>query len=194
MNQPRWIIGLSGASGVVYALRLIEVLREHAPTISLHTVASDDALRVLQEEHGVSARSLEELLGPDVTTYNNRDIGAAIASGSFRAEGMVVVPCSMATLAALSSGLGDNLLRRAAQVALKERRKLIVVPRETPLTTIDLENMLRLARAGAIMLPAMPGFYHQPSSVREIIDLLVMKIADLMGLQIDLVPRWGEAK
>ena len=124
--------------------------------------------------------------------YNVKDIGARIASGSALFSGMVVVPCSMGTLGAISSGLCQNLIHRAADVTLKEGRKLILVPRETPLSAIHLENMLKLSRIGAVILPAMPGFYHQPVAISDLVDMLVMKILDQMGLSSNLVTRWKE--
>lgn len=196
--SERWVVGITGASGTIYAVRLVQVIAERLPEIELHVVITDDALRVIREEHAqtVSGRTdlSEQLFGlapGRIHLHNNRDIGASIASGSFRTQGMVIIPCSVASLAAVSHGLADNLLRRAAQVSLKERRKLIVVPRETPLSVIDLENMVRLAHAGACIVPAMPGFYHQPRTIAELVDMLVMKVLDQMGYDIPLVDRWG---
>ncbi len=197
MSKKRWIIGLSGASGGRYALRLLEVLRD--TEVELHIVVSDAALRVLAEEEGIkvssgklSAKKLIGTAADNFVFYNLKDIGAAIASGSFVVEGMVVVPCSMFTLAAIANGTGCNLLHRAADVVLKEGRKLIMVPRETPLSAIHLENMLKLARLGVCVLPAMPGFYHQPKTVEDLVDMLVLKITDMMGLGLGLVKRWGD--
>ena len=196
VEGERWIIGVTGASGVRYAIRLLEVLLEEE--VEPHVVFSDAGLRALNEEEGIavshgklSAKTLLKKSG-EIHFYNPRDIGAAIASGSFAARGMVVCPCSMGSLAAIAHGMSQNLLHRAADVTLKERRTLIVVPRETPLTTIHLENMLAVTRAGGIVCPAMPGFYHRPKSVSDIVDLQVMKILDLMGIRVDLAPRWGE--
>lgn len=190
----RWIIGVTGASGVRYALRLIEVLG--GAGVEQHIVFSDAALRVMQDEEGesVSHANLAEFIASRTRAaakcYNPRDIGAAIASGSFIVRGMVVCPCSMGTLGALAHGLSHNLVHRAADVTLKEGRKLILVPRETPLSAIHLENMLKLAQYGAAIVPAMPGFYHRPTSLTEIVDMQVMKILDQMEVRVDLVKRW----
>lgn len=202
MAPERWVIGVTGASGTVYARRLIEVLLAERPDAELHIVFSEAALRVMREEEGISTSvsklDFVSLFGAEAAArshlYNNRDIGAAIASGSFRTSGMVIVPCSMATLAAVACGFGDKLIHRAADVVLKERRKLIIVPRETPLSNIHLENMLVLSKAGAIVAPAMPGFYHRPSSISELVDMQVMKILDLMGCPVNLVERWEGKK
>jgi 4-hydroxy-3-polyprenylbenzoate decarboxylase len=196
-ESHRWIIGITGASGTVYARKLVAALIDHVPQISLEVVISDAAFRVMREEENVlvPARSLtaKGLFGRDsaaVTFHNNRDIGASIASGSYPVRGMVIAPCSMGTLAAISAGLGDNLIRRAADVTLKESRPLLLVPRETPLSSIHLENMLALSRCGARIIPAMPGFYHLPATIDELTDLLVMKIGDQMGYSLPLAGRW----
>jgi 4-hydroxy-3-polyprenylbenzoate decarboxylase len=192
--DSKWIIGVTGASGIRYALRLIQVLG--GAKIEQHIVFSDAALRVMLDEEGesVSHANLADFIssrtGAVTRCYNPRDIGAAIASGSFIVRGMVVCPCSMGTLGALAHGLSHNLVHRAADVTLKEGRKLILVPRETPLSAIHLENMLKLAQYGAAIVPAMPGFYHRPNSLEEIIDMQVMKILDQMEIRVDLVKRW----
>lgn len=199
-DLKRWVVGVSGASGIRYALRLLEVLLDSG--VETHVVFSDSALRVMAEEEGLKlshvALSASSLLGrevPDslVQFYGPKDIAAKIASGSFKFEGMVVVPCSMGTMASIAHGLSNNLLQRAADVTIKERRKLILVPRETPLSTIHLENMLSLSRAGAVLIPAMPGFYHKPQTIQDMVDMLVMKILDQMGIESNLVTRWREA-
>ena len=194
-NPKRWVIGVTGASGIRYALRLIECAAAHSD--ELHVTFSDAAVRVMQEEEGMrisgSQLSTETLLGkkiPNVYFYNPKDIGARIASGSFITEGMVIIPCSMSTLGAIAHGVHSHLVHRAADVVIKEKRKLIVVPRETPLSVIHLENLLKLANLGAQILPAMPGFYHRPSSIEDLVDMLVMKIMDGMGIHADLVTRW----
>lgn len=196
-SSAPWIIAVTGASGTVYARRLIQMLLEFSPGIEIELVFSEAGLRVMREEEGistgVSSVKLKKLLGFDssqVRIHNNRDIGASIASGSYPTSGMVIVPCSMRTLAAVSAGLAENLIHRAADVTLKEGRRLILVPRETPLSAIHLENMLRLSRLGVRILPAMPGFYHQPQSIQDLVDMMVMRIADQMGFQIDLSARW----
>jgi 4-hydroxy-3-polyprenylbenzoate decarboxylase len=138
---------------------------------------------------------MRKLCGRDadnVYFYNPRDIGAKIASGSALFDGMVIVPCTMGTLGAIAHGICDNLIHRAADVTLKEGRKLVIVPRETPLSAIHLENMLSLTRVGARIVPAMPGFYHQPAQISDLVDMMVMKIFDQMGIRTDLVQRWKE--
>ncbi len=162
---------------------------------------SESALRVLNDEEGValghSNLSYERLCGfqaSNVTFYNPKDIGARIASGSMVTSGMVVIPCSMATLGALAHGVPTHLVHRAAEVVMKEGRKLIVVPRETPLSPIHLENMLTLSRYGVRILPAMPAFYTQPKTIDDLVDHLVMKVLDTMGVPNSLVTRWKEPR
>jgi len=196
-SDDKWIVALTGASGMKYARRLLCVLSR---TVSeVHVVVSEAALRVLKEEENIkssqSSLSAEVLTGEErdnIFFYNPRDIGARVASGSALFSGMIVIPCTMGTLAAIASGTCANLIHRAADVTLKENRKLILVPRETPLSVIHLENMVKLARLGVTMFPAMPGFYHQPKSIDEMVDLLVMKVLDHMGIRSELVTRWGE--
>ena len=190
-----WVIGISGASGMRYARRLIDVLE--AAGLELHLVISEAGLRVMAEEEGLktsaSQLSADALIGREssrVKFYPSKDIGAAIASGSFKVAGMVICPCSMDTLASIATGVSMNLLQRAADVTIKERRPLILVPRETPLSAIHLENMLKLARLGVAIVPAMPGFYHSPKNIEELVDMQVMKITDQMGLALSLVKRW----
>ena len=190
---------MSGASGMRYALRLIEVLEAHS--IELHVVISEAGVRVLHEEEELkvssSAGTATQLIGREsskIIFYPPKDIGAAIASGSFRCDGMVVCPCSMGTVGSIANGISSNLLQRAAEVTLKESRPLILIPRETPLSAIHLSNLSKLSLAGVKIVPAMPGFYHRPTTIEELIDMMVMKITDAMGLDIALVPRWKDAK
>lgn len=194
-----WIVALTGASGIRYGLRLLEVLVELEREV--HVLVSEAALRVMREEEGRAVSggrlSAETLLGFEsskLTFHNMRDIGAPIASGSCRVSGMVVVPCSMNTLGAIANGVEQNLIHRAADVTLKEGRPLVIVPRETPLSLIHLENLVAIKRAGARVVPAMPGFYHRPKSVADLVDQLVMKILDQMEIDNDLVTRWGSSK
>lgn len=212
MAEQRWIIGITGASGTVYARRLVRALVEHVPDVHLDVIVSRAALRVMHDEEGLvlpqgrlTAESLigfstesvsihRERLAERVTLHSNRNIGADVASGSQPTRGMVIVPCSMKTLAAVAHGYAANLIVRAADVVLKERRPLVLVPRETPLSAIHLRNMLILSRAGAAIVPAMPGFYHNPSTIGDLVDLMVMRILDQMGYQVDLAVRWtGQA-
>lgn len=197
-----WIVAITGASGTIYGRRLLEVIAKSLPGVRVEVVVSKAAWRVMHEEEGLpvgsSSRKIRDLLGFDcdrLKLHDDRDIGASIASGSYRTAGMIICPCSMSTLAAVSSGLADTLIRRATDVQLKEGRKLIIVPRETPLSAIQLENMLKLCRLGVSIMPAMPGFYHKPESICDLVDMLVMRILDQMGLsdqlESSLVPRWS---
>jgi flavin prenyltransferase len=206
------VLAMTGASGAVYAVRLLHVLS--AAGRSVHLTISPAAAQVFRDELGVSldldrfeprrlldaARSMTAGVGPPEPTdgslvyHHYRDYSAGIASGSFLTDGMVICPCSMDTLASVAHGFGSNLVHRAAAVHLKERRKLIVVPRETPLSGVQLANMARLADAGAIVLPAMPGFYHGPRSIGDLVDFVVARICDQLGVEHGLTRRWGEAK
>ena len=194
-----WVVGVTGASGVRYALRLLEVL---PPLVGqVHVVFSDAALRVLNDEEGMAINSaslsmekLTKTSPANVSFYNSRDIGARIASGSMLATGMVVIPCSMATLGAIAHGIPNHLVHRAADVTMKEGRKLILVPRETPLSAIHLQNMLTLSKLGVSIVPAMPGFYHQPKTVEDMVDQFVMKVLDSMGVKHTLGKRWKETE
>jgi len=192
-----WIVGMTGASGAAYGVRLVERLLDMG--IPVHLVVTDAGWRVLKEELdwdvAKRAATLEAKFSgrkAQIRYYPNQDIGAAVASGTFRVDGMAVVPCSMGTLAAIAHGLSDNLLERAADVTLKEGRRLVLVTRETPLHAIHLENMLTLARMGVRIVPASPGFYQRPKSIEDIIDFQVGKTLDSMGIDHDLYPRWGE--
>jgi 4-hydroxy-3-polyprenylbenzoate decarboxylase len=194
-----WVVGITGASGMPYALRLLDLLEQVCREV--HVVFSDSAFRVLHEEQGVKLKparlSAEALIGRPsdrLVFYDHSNIGAAIASGSFLTEGMVVIPCSMSTLGAIARGTGTNLVHRAADVTLKEGRRLIIVPRETPLSPVHLENMLLLSRMQVGIVPAMPGFYQKPKTLQELIDMMVMKVLDQMGIHRNLVPRWGESE
>lgn len=195
MSKP-WVIGITGASGAVYGVRLCRFLLSRGEY--LHIVITDAGWRVLKEELGWDAvrrqESLEKHLGGSAGSYEyvpNQDIGAKTASGSFLTQGMVIVPCSMGTLSGIANGASDNLLERTADVMLKESRKLILVPRETPLHAIHLENMLKLSRLGVRMMPAMPAFYQGPQTVDDLIDFVVGKILDTMEIEHQLYKRWG---
>ena len=179
------VVGITGASGSVYAVRLIDVLRKQG--IEVHAVVTDSGQRVLDYECGVT---MEELSRRVDVLYPNTDVGAAIASGSFRMDAMVVLPCSMKTAGAIAHGVTDDLLTRAADVTLKEGRRLLLVPRETPMHEIHLENLLRLARAGAVVMPAAPGFYHRPETLDDLVNMMVGKILDRLGIEAELFPRW----
>ncbi|WNQ09286.1 flavin prenyltransferase UbiX [Paenibacillus aurantius] len=196
MNRP-WIVGITGASGAVYGVTLCRYLLEFGCRV--HLVITDAGWRVLHDELDWNASKRKEMLekhfpdaGDRLTYHPIQDIGASIASGSFRTAGMVIVPCSMGTLAGVARGASDNLLERAADVMLKEGRPLLLVPRESPLHSIHLENMLTLSRMGARIIPAMPAFYHKPASIQEMVDFLVGKVMDSMGIEHDVYRRWGE--
>jgi flavin prenyltransferase len=190
------VIALTGASGAPYAVRLLQVLAQSERTI--HLTLSPSAVQVLHEEMDLNV-SLDAFdpkifgtLGAGRLVYHHyQDFSAGIASGSFQTSAMVIVPCSMSTLGAIASGITTNLITRAADVHLKERRKLILVPRETPLSLIHLENMLAVTRAGAIVLPAMPGWYHRPRRLDDVINFVVGRICDQLGVDQDLITRWG---
>ncbi|SFF04952.1 4-hydroxy-3-polyprenylbenzoate decarboxylase [Paenibacillus catalpae] len=198
-RPKRWVVGITGASGAIYGIRLIEELL--LADYVVHVVVTEAGWRVLKEELGWDTTrrqsALERRYGDAVTTgrlvfHPNADIGASIASGSFQVEGMAIVPCSMGSLASMARGISDDLLTRAADVMLKEGRKLIIVPRETPLHAIHLENMLTLARLGVRMIPAMPAFYYKPQSMDEMINFLVGKVLDSMSIEHQLFRRWGD--
>ena len=189
------VVAITGASGAPYAVRLLEALVAARRPVSL--IVSDHGLRLLQTE--TTLTSIDDLrahIGPGawdavVRVYADRDRGAAPASGSARSAGMVICPCSMGTISAIAAGSSRSLVERAADVAFKERRRLIVVPRETPYSAIHLENMLTLTRAGAVVLPASPGFYHRPSGINDLVNFVVARVLDHLDVEHDLVPRWG---
>ena len=183
------VVGITGASGSCYAVRLLEVL--HRAGHELHVVVTQHGWQVLAYECQVGREHIEKLAAK---LYDNDDIAAAIASGSFLTDAMVILPCSMKTAGSLANGIADNLLTRAADVTLKEGRKLLIVPRETPVHAIHLENLLKLARTGAVILPACPGFYHLPQNLDDVIDMLVGKICDSLGVKHDLYQRWQGAE
>ena len=188
-NLRRVIVGISGASGAVYGARLLQVLQGQS-SIETHLVVSDAGWRNLRHELDMNRPAVEALAH---RVHDVHNVGAAIASGSFDCHAMVVAPCSMRTLAAVAHGLADNLLTRAADVALKERRTLVLVPRETPYSAIHLENMLRLTRAGALVLPASPGFYHRPAEIGELVDFVVARVLDQLGVAHSIGRRWGDS-
>ena len=190
------VFAITGASGAPYAIRLLEQLLEARRPVQL--IISSHGMRLLEMECDVkSAPELRERVGAGgwdehVTLFEDADRGAAPASGSALNAGMVICPCSMGTLSAISVGASRSLVERAADVALKERRPLVLVPRESPLSVIHLENMLRVTRAGAVVLPASPGFYHRPSAIDDLVDFVVARVLDHLGVEHELVRRWGE--
>jgi 4-hydroxy-3-polyprenylbenzoate decarboxylase len=191
-----WIVGITGASGAAYGVKCIEALLQQG--FHVHVIITDAGWRVLHEELGWNAAQRQKELeqrfqGRERIEYHpNQDIGASIASGSFRVEGMVILPCSMGTLSAVSRGASDNLMERAADVMMKEGKPLVLVPRETPLHVIHLENMLTLARAGVKLIPAMPAFYYHPKTLDDIVSFVVGKVLDSMNIEHKLFTRWGE--
>ena len=185
-SPRRIIVAISGASGAVYGVRLLKVLRD-TPGVESHLVVSNAGWRNVEEEHGRQRADIEALAHH---VHDIANIGAAIASGSFQCSGMVVAPCSMRTLAAIAHGLSDNLITRAADVVLKERRRLVLMVRESPLSLIHLRNMVSASEAGAIICPPMPAFYQRPQSVDDIVDFSVARALDLLDVPHTLVARW----
>ena len=188
--QKRIVVAISGASGAIYGVRLLQMLREIAQ-VQTHLTVSDAGLLNLQQELDMDRAAVEALA--DVV-HAARDVGAAIASGSFQCDGMVIAPCSMRTLAAVAHGLADNLITRAADVMLKERRRLILMVRETPLNLAHLRNMTSVTEMGGIIFPPVPSFYHRPQTVAELVDHTVSRVVDLLGLPQPQAPRWGGLK
>ena len=182
----RVVVGISGASGAVYGVRLLQALQPMCG-IESHLVVSDAGWRNLQHELDLDRASVEALADQ---VHDVRNIGAAIASGSFQCAGMVIAPCSMRTLAAVAHGLSDNLLTRAADVVLKERRRLVMLVRESPLHLTHLRNMVAVTEVGAIVCPPLPAFYLRPASISDIVDHSVARALDLLDVPHDLAPRW----
>jgi len=195
MDDLPIVVAITGASGAPYAVRLLEQLL--AADRQVWLIVTSHGLRLLRTELDIdSVDALRKTVGADawrrlVTVYDDADRGAAPASGSARNAGMVICPCSMGTLSAVSVGASRSLVERAADVMLKERRTLVLVPRETPLSAIHLQNMLRLTRAGAVILPAAPGFYNRPQSVQDLVDFIVARVLDQLGVEHALSRRWG---
>jgi 4-hydroxy-3-polyprenylbenzoate decarboxylase len=195
MNERPLVVAITGASGAPYAVRLLEALVAAERPVQL--IVSSHGLRLLRTETDVmSLDALREQVGARawdafVTTFDDSDRGAAPASGSALSAGMVICPCSMGTLSAIAMGSSRSLVERAADVALKERRKLILVTRETPLSEIHLENMLRVTRAGALVMPAAPGFYHRPAAIDDLVNFIVARVLDHLDVQQSISKRWG---
>ena len=192
MSQLPVVFAITGASGAPYAVRLLQVLASrHVPTWLL---ISSHGWRLIEQECGIADDAgLKRATGGDwssVTVFDDKDRGALPASGSAKSAGMVICPCSMGTVAAIAHGTSRSLIERAADVVLKERRRLILVPRETPLSLVHLRNLTLATEAGAVVLPAAPGFYHQPQQVRDLVDFVVQRVLDHLGLDINLVKRW----
>jgi len=182
----RLIVGISGASGAIYGIRALQLLRKLG--VETHLVITDAALETIRLETDFKKADVVRLA---TAIHRVDDISSEIASGSFQADGMLVIPCSMKTLAGIASGYSDNLLLRAADVTIKERRRLVLVVRETPLSLIHIENMATVTRAGAVVLPAMPAFYQRPKTVAALVDQVVGRALDLLGVEHQLSRRWG---
>lgn len=188
MNKKRIIIGISGASGVMYGIRALELL--HAlPMVETHLVVSQPAYLTNAYESSHDKKSIEALADE---VYPINHLGAAIASGAFKTDGMLVAPCSMRTLAAIAHSMGDNLLTRAADVVLKERRRLVLMARETPLNLGHLRNMVAITEMGGVIFPPVPALYHPLPSIDEMITYSVARALDLFGIEVPNIPRWGE--
>ena len=177
------VVGISGASGVGYGIRLLQVLQGSV----IHLVITDSARKIIEVETNFSPEDVEDLADH---VYAEDDFTAPIASGSYRFEAMVIIPCSMKTLAGVASGMSDNLIGRSAEICLKDRRRLVIVRRETPLSLIQLKNMVSVTEAGAVVLPACPAFYSRPQTLEDLIDVLVGRVLDSIGVENNLYPRW----
>lgn len=189
-SPKRLIIAITGATGAVYGVRLLQVLRE-APGVETHLMVSDAGVLNLHQELDMNRKDVEALAH---VVHNVRDIGASIASGSFQSEGMIVAPCSMKSLASIAHGLSDNLITRAADVVLKERRRLVLMVRETPLNLAHLRNMTAVTEMGGIIFPPLPGFYHRPATIAEMVDHTIGRVIDLFPIAHELTPRWNGLK
>ncbi|MEM6506182.1 MAG: UbiX family flavin prenyltransferase [Planctomycetota bacterium] len=201
LTHNRLVVAITGASGALYAHRLIQLVV--SADIETHLVVSPLGQRLLHDElglEGLTPSGLAALAGleeeaekpENVVLHNFRDVGATIASGSFQHDGMIVLPCSSNTLGSIASGVGQNLVHRAAHVTLKERRKLVLVHREMPLSLVDIRNMQTVTEAGAIVCPAQPGFYMLPETINDLVDFVVGRVLDLVGVKHDLKIRWSE--
>jgi 4-hydroxy-3-polyprenylbenzoate decarboxylase len=186
----RIIVAITGATGAVYGVRLLQRLSA-TPGVETHLVISDAAALTLHQEVGMQKRDVEALAH---VVHKNREIGASVASGSFHTDGMVIAPCSMKTLAAVAHGLSDNLIARAADVVLKERRRLILMVRETPFNLAHLRNMTSVTEMGGIVFPPVPGFYQRPATIDDMVDHTVARVLDLLGIEHALAPEWPGMK
>ncbi len=186
MSQARLIVAITGASGAIYGVRLLQLLRQSSG-IETHLLLSEAGVLNVHQEMGLKRKDVEQLA--DVN-HNLRDVGASIASGSFQHLGMVVAPCSMKTLAAVAHGFSDNLLTRSADVTLKERRKLILMVRETPLNLAHLRNMTSVTEMGGIIFPPVPAFYHNPQNLEQMVDHSLSRVLDLVNIPNQIAPRW----
>ena len=181
----RLIIGMTGSTGAVFGIRLLEALKHSE--VESHLIISKWAQRTIEHE---TRHTVEQVRALATVVHSQGDMGASISSGSFITDGMVVIPCSVRTLGGIANGYGEHLVHRAADVILKERRRLVLVVRETPLSEVHLENMLKLARMGVVMLPPMPAFYNHPKTVDDVIDHIVFRVLDQFGIQVPFAKRW----
>ncbi|MBC3812691.1 UbiX family flavin prenyltransferase [Undibacterium aquatile] len=188
--KQRLIIAITGATGSVYGVRLLQVLQAN-PDVETHLLISEAGVLNLHQELDMKRKDVETFA--DVV-HHVRDVGASIASGSFQSDGMVIAPCSMKTLASVAHGMSDNLITRAADVVLKERRRLILMVRETPFNLAHLRNMTAVTEMGGIIFPPLPGFYHRPQSIQEMVDHTVGRVLDMFTLPHELTPRWQGLK
>lgn len=192
--MKKFVIGITGASGSIYAIRLIEELLKKG--VFVHIICTENGKKVMKFETSIDLDDWVKELENKYAHIKLEDINnlfSGIASGSYKFDSMIILPCSMGTLAEISNGFAKNLLCRAADVALKENRRLIIVPRETPLNAIHLENMLKLSRLGVSILPAMPGFYHKPQSIEDLINFIVGKILDSVSIENTLFKKWEDS-
>jgi flavin prenyltransferase len=183
----RLIVAITGSSGVIYGIKMLEVLLELK--METHLVLSEWGKRNIRIE---TDKTIDYVKSLATKCYSNDNMAAAISSGSYKTEGMAVIPCSMKTLSSIAHGYDDNLVSRAAGVCIKETRKLVIVPRETPISKIHLVNMLKLVEAGVVVLPAMPGFYHKPKSVVDLVSHIVGKVLDQFGIEHNIFKRWSQ--
>lgn len=188
--KQRLIIAITGATGSVYGVRLLQVLQAN-PDVETHLLISEAGVLNLHQELDMKRKDVEAFA--DVV-HHVRDVGASIASGSFQSDGMVIAPCSMKTLASVAHGMSDNLITRAADVVLKERRRLILMVRETPFNLAHLRNMTAVTEMGGVIFPPLPGFYHRPQSIQEMVNHTVGRVLDMFSLQHELTPRWQGLK
>ena len=185
----RLIVAITGASGVIYGKRLLEVLK--TKKVETHLIVSKAAEKVIEHELELGKKDFEKLAN---RTYDENDLKAPLMSGSFKTDGMIIIPCSMKTLAGITHGFADNLVLRAADVTLKEKRRLVVVPRETPLNTIHIRNMLAAAELGIFVVPAMPAFYYKPKQIKDMIDFIVGRVLDCFNIDHTLFKRYAGMK
>ncbi|MGB8436151.1 MAG: UbiX family flavin prenyltransferase [Burkholderiales bacterium] len=183
--MQRLIVGITGATGAIFGIRLLEALRN--ASVESHLIVSKWGLQTIEHETSYTLQQVRDL----ATVFHEQgNMGAALSSGSFLTDGMVIAPCSVRTLAAIAHGIGDHLVHRAADVILKERRRLVLLVRETPLSEVHLENMLKLARMGVTIMPPMPAFYNQPQTVDDMVDHIVARMLDQFGIEADFAKRW----